>query len=211
MSSAHARRRALGMMSSSRAFARAFDVARGARAATTTVATIAPIGRIGTSRANALARATTSARYDHRGNVLRGIGARGAASASTVPPKPTPNREMRDDFLNAASAQYLEAMEDEYRKDPTSVHESWAALLRQLDSGLTGAQVSEMHDAMASGTAPVAVGRPLDMQTIQESMRLTMLIRAYQISGHSIANLDPLALEERDMPISLDPSLYGFS
>ena len=38
-----------------------------------------------------------------------------------------------------------------------------------------------------------------------------MLIRAYQISGHSIANLDPLALEERAMPISLDPSLYGFS
>ena len=47
-------------------------------------------------------------------------------------PKPTPVREMRDDFLNAASASYLEAMEDEYRADPNSVPESWAALLRQL-------------------------------------------------------------------------------
>ena len=55
----------------------------------------------------------------------------------------------------------------------------------------------------------MAVGRPLDAQTIQESMRLMMLIRSYQISGHSIANLDPLALDEREMPISLDPSLYG--
>lgn len=57
----------------------------------------------------------------------------------------------------------------------------------------------------------MAVGRPLDAQTIQESMRLMMLIRSYQISGHSIANLDPLALDEREMPISLDPSLYGFT
>jgi 2-oxoglutarate dehydrogenase E1 component len=68
-----------------------------------------------------------------------------------------------------------------------------------------------MHTAMSTGTAPMAVGRPLDAQTIQESMRLMMLIRAYQISGHSIANLDPLALDEREMPISLDPSLYGFT
>lgn len=57
----------------------------------------------------------------------------------------------------------------------------------------------------------MAVGRPLDAQTIQESMRLMLLIRSYQISGHSIANLDPLALDEREMPISLDPSLYGFT
>lgn len=68
-----------------------------------------------------------------------------------------------------------------------------------------------MHNAMSTGTAPMAVGRPLDAQTIQESMRLMMLIRSYQISGHSIANLDPLALDEREMPISLDPSLYGFT
>lgn len=137
--------------------------------------------------------------------------ARSKASASVAPPKPTPNREMRDDFLNASSAAYLEAMEDEYRKDPKSVPESWASLLRQMDAGVSGAEISEMHTAMSTGTAPMAVGRPLDAQTIQESMRLMMLIRSYQISGHSIANLDPLALDEREMPISLDPSLYGFT
>jgi len=76
---------------------------------------------------------------------------------------------------------------------------------------VSGAEISEMYTAMSTGTAPMAVGRPLDAQTIQESMRLMMLIRSYQISGHSIANLDPLALDEREMPISLDPSLYGFT
>lgn len=67
-----------------------------------------------------------------RENMAEAVFARSKASASVAPPKPTPNREMRDDFLNASSAAYLEAMEDEYRKDPKSVPESWASLLRQM-------------------------------------------------------------------------------
>jgi len=63
---------------------------------------------------------------------IRGKSASAASAANVTAPKPTPVREMRDDFLNAASASYLEAMEDEYRADPNSVPESWAALLRQL-------------------------------------------------------------------------------
>ena len=68
------------------------------------------------------------------GTTTRGKSAAAAAAAApnVTAPKPTPVREMRDDFLNAASASYLEAMEDEYRADPNSVPESWAALLRQL-------------------------------------------------------------------------------
>jgi len=69
-----------------------------------------------------------------------------------------------------------------------------------------------MYSAATHGTAPVAVGLPkVDTQTIQESMRLMMLIRAYQINGHSIANLDPLSLSNHEVPVSLDPSLYGFT
>lgn len=55
-----------------------------------------------------------------------------AVAAGKAAPKPTPVREMRDEFLNATSAAYLEAMEDDFRRDPKSVPESWAMLLRQL-------------------------------------------------------------------------------
>ena len=57
---------------------------------------------------------------------------RAAAPMATKAPAPTPNKAMRDDFLNASSAMYLDALEDQYRADPKSVPESWAALLRQL-------------------------------------------------------------------------------
>ncbi|PKI62089.1 hypothetical protein CRG98_017462 [Punica granatum] len=47
--------------------------------------------------------------------------------------------------------------------------------------------------------------------TIQESMRLLLLVRAYQVNGHMKAKLDPLGLEEREIPDELDLALYGFT
>lgn len=38
-----------------------------------------------------------------------------------------------------------------------------------------------------------------------------MLVRAYQVSGHMKAKLDPLGLENRAVPAELDPQSYGFS
>ena len=32
-----------------------------------------------------------------------------------------------------------------------------------------------------------------------------------QVNGHYMAKLDPLGLDERKMPIELDPALYGFT
>jgi len=75
------------------------------------------------------------------------------------------------------------------------------------------------------------------MEAIQKSMRLLLLVRAYQarahtsagalracspltrppllplaqVNGHSLANLDPLGLDNRPAPIELDPALYGFT
>lgn len=82
-------------------------------------------------------RSVASARGFRRVATPRTVGAMTfhrmhAAAAGTAAPKPTPVREMRDEFLNATSASYLEAMEDDFRRDPKSVPESWAMLLRQL-------------------------------------------------------------------------------
>jgi len=140
MSSSHARRRVIRALASP-SVARAFDRARAACAArtATTRAPIAPCRRGLMSLANSPRRmvpASACARVRGeratRENMAEAVFARSKASASVAPPKPTPNREMRDDFLNASSAAYLEAMEDEYRKDPKSVPESWASLLRQM-------------------------------------------------------------------------------
>jgi 2-oxoglutarate dehydrogenase E1 component len=47
-------------------------------------------------------------------------------------------------------------------------------------------------------------------QRTLDSIRALMLIRAYRIRGHLIANLDPLGLQPRTHHPELDPASYGF-
>ncbi len=44
-----------------------------------------------------------------------------------------------------------------------------------------------------------------------DSIRVLMMIRAYRVRGHLMANLDPLGLEERPYHAELNPATYGFS
>ena len=112
--------------------------------------------------------------------------------------------------------------------------------------------VAEAYHAYEQGSqvSPLSAAA-VSNQTIQESQRLLLLVRAYQVSestcptlrgcsimrvlhacparprnmclalstsgvrmqvnGHFMANLDPLGMDKRPMPIELDPALYGFS
>jgi 2-oxoglutarate dehydrogenase E1 component len=42
-------------------------------------------------------------------------------------------------------------------------------------------------------------------------LRAVMMIRAYRIRGHLLAQLDPLSLEETPIHPELDPATYGFT
>ena len=46
---------------------------------------------------------------------------------------------------------------------------------------------------------------------VRDSVRALMLIRAYRVRGHLIANLDPLGLREIEVHPELDPATYGFT
>ncbi|KAM1370992.1 hypothetical protein ACFX2F_041393 [Malus domestica] len=107
-------------------------------------------------------------------------------------PRPVPLSRLNDSFLDGTSSVYLEGLQRDWEADPNSVDESWDNFFRNFVG--------------QASTSPGVSG-----QTIQESMRLLLLVRAYQVSGHMKAQLDPLGLEERDIPDDLDPALYGFT
>jgi len=48
-------------------------------------------------------------------------------------------------------------------------------------------------------------------QATKDSLRALMIIRAYRMRGHLIANLDPLGLNVLDPHPELDPATYGFN
>ena len=46
---------------------------------------------------------------------------------------------------------------------------------------------------------------------VLDSLRALMLIRAYRIRGHLVANLDPLGMRDNSLHPELDPASYGFT
>jgi 2-oxoglutarate dehydrogenase E1 component len=113
-------------------------------------------------------------------------------SAAAAAPRSVPLSKLTDNFLDGTSSVYLEELQRAWEQDPKSVDESWDTFFQNF-----------------TGQASTNVG--LSGQTIQESMRLLLLVRAYQVNGHMKAKLDPLGLDDREIPRELDPALYGFT
>ncbi len=57
----------------------------------------------------------------------------------------------------------------------------------------------------------VGISREEAFRATRESVRALMLIRAYRVNGHLIANLDPLHLTPPTAHHELDPATYGFT
>src|SRR5262249_15481917 len=57
----------------------------------------------------------------------------------------------------------------------------------------------------------VEITREQAFRATRESVRALMLIRAYRVNGHLIANLDPLQLTPPSSHPELDPATYGFT
>ncbi|KAM0026310.1 putative oxoglutarate dehydrogenase (succinyl-transferring) [Helianthus debilis subsp. tardiflorus] len=106
-------------------------------------------------------------------------------------PRSVPLSRLSDSFLDGTSSVYLEELQRAWETDPNSVDESWDNFFRNF-------------------VGPTASSPGLSGQTIQESMKLLLLVRAYQFHGHMKAKLDPLGIEQRVIPEDLDPGFYGF-
>ena len=133
-------------------------------------------------------------------------------------------------FLSAANATFIAEMNAAWRQDPRSVDARWAAYFDQLDA--LGDVDAEARPSWAptksrivgavdpdSSVKAVAAGhagnQQVDAKTMRaatlDSLRAVMLIRAYRIRGHLLAQLDPLSLEETPIHPELDPATYGFT
>eukprot|EP00475_Leptophrys_vorax_P020461 TRINITY_DN2799_c0_g1_i1.p1 TRINITY_DN2799_c0_g1~~TRINITY_DN2799_c0_g1_i1.p1 ORF type:complete len:1001 (-),score=269.50 TRINITY_DN2799_c0_g1_i1:1086-4088(-) len=89
-----------------------------------------------------------------------------------------------DSFLRGTNALYVDEMFHAWRKDPNSVHKSWDAYFR------TG----EFTEAPAPGS-PAPVPSVSFASGLQDKvLKVAGLIRAYQVRGHLLADLDPLKI-----------------
>ncbi len=144
-------------------------------------------------------------------------------------------------FLDGGNAAYLEQMQAQYTRNPSSVDPSWRAYFQSLGEDSANAQHVANGPAWKRANWPIAENGELtsaltgdwgvspDMaqnavakanpnlskdevqQAAKDSIAALMLIRAYRVRGHCVANLDPLGLQQPGEHPELDPVTYGFS
>lgn len=101
---------------------------------------------------------------------------------------------------------------------PAWVHRGTSPVIDELTAALTGEwsdipkDTKVLEDKITSKAA--AMGVSLSdaelQQAVLDSVRALMLIRAYRIRGHLVADIDPLEMRDQALPSELDPKSYGF-
>ncbi|RMF75943.1 MAG: 2-oxoglutarate dehydrogenase E1 component, partial [Alphaproteobacteria bacterium] len=138
-----------------------------------------------------------------------------------------------DAVVAHASPAFIEDLYRRYRADPESVDPSWRAYFARLEGDVAAALSGpswarrnwplEEEDDLTAGLDPTRlIPEEKPEKTVKalsedevraatlDSIRALMLIRAYRVRGHLIADLDPLKLQEKRYHPELDPKTYGF-
>ena len=130
-------------------------------------------------------------------------------------------------FLSGVNSEFINQFYSDYLADPDTLPDSW----KKFFDGLSEDEKLILSDLKGPSWSPEKKTRnfqsskyekrddkekSLDLnevstkQASQDSVRAIMLIRAYRIRGHLIANLDPLSLQDKKEHMELKPETYGF-
>ncbi|MBM3510119.1 MAG: 2-oxoglutarate dehydrogenase E1 component [Alphaproteobacteria bacterium] len=134
-------------------------------------------------------------------------------------------------FLFGPNGSFVTELYARYLEDPAAVDPSWRAHFEELRDDATqvlaevrgaswapkaglktrdGGYFEEKPAPVKATKADPVAAADTRAETL-DSIRALMLIRAFRVRGHLIADLDPLKLEGRDHHPELDPKTYGFT
>ncbi|MDH3661488.1 MAG: 2-oxoglutarate dehydrogenase E1 component [Alphaproteobacteria bacterium] len=125
-------------------------------------------------------------------------------------------------FLYGGNGGFIEDLYGRYLDNPSTVDESWRAYFDELGAE-TRKLFKQSREALERKPAPAVAAGPgggeagvIDLdgerskRLILDHLRVVMLIRAFRVRGHLLADLDPLELSRNDPHPELDPASYGF-
>ena len=111
-----------------------------------------------------------------------------------------------------------------YLHDPKSVHASWQAYFKNVNSGLEPGKAYAVPPTLIANNVinppsdaaqNIMVNMPGSNPEIVDHLKIQLLVRAYQVRGHLLAQLDPLGINQpptsEKTSNELQPSFYGFT
>lgn len=124
-----------------------------------------------------------------------------------------------DSFLQSTNTNYVEEMYEAWKQDPSSVHVSWNAYFKNLDSGAAPSSAFVAPPTLVptpAGGAGVGFspGKEPHTEDVVTHLKVQLLVRAYQVRGHQKARIDPLSIsfgDHGEVPKELTLEHYGFS
>eukprot|EP00696_Hemimastix_kukwesjijk_P006091 gnl/Hemi2/17707_TR5840_c0_g1_i1.p1 gnl/Hemi2/17707_TR5840_c0_g1~~gnl/Hemi2/17707_TR5840_c0_g1_i1.p1 ORF type:complete len:1038 (-),score=383.14 gnl/Hemi2/17707_TR5840_c0_g1_i1:38-3151(-) len=131
---------------------------------------------------------------------------RGFCSASPAKKKVVNTARLAETVLAPSSATYVEQMYEEWRRNPTAVPSSWHEYFRLVTDRQDAPGAPRLDAASFDKSTPADV-----RQMLKDTINLYYLVRAYQVRGHRIANLDPLGMSSNEEPAELKPETYGWT
>ncbi|KZO96913.1 2-oxoglutarate dehydrogenase complex E1 component mitochondrial precursor [Calocera viscosa TUFC12733] len=139
---------------------------------------------------------------------------------------PSSSHDNTADLLTQGdNAYYVHEMYQRWKEDPKSVHQAWDIYFSGIKEGSVGAPKTrnplpdEGEGENEPQGMPLLGGMPSlhfsGGTEISDHLKVQLLVRAYQVRGHHIADLDPLGINDADLddavPAELTLEHYGWN
>src|SRR6201982_521967 len=111
--------------------------------------------------------------------------------------------------LYGGNAEFLDALYEQYLRDPGSVEERWRSYFAQLGGAGRERAPAPLREATAARAAAGAAPSSDGTADNARQAAVSRLIQVWINRGHLIADIDPLGLMPRPRPRALDPESFG--
>ncbi|XP_053307214.1 2-oxoglutarate dehydrogenase-like, mitochondrial isoform X1 [Spea bombifrons] len=112
----------------------------------------------------------------------------------------------KEPFLSGTNSSYVEEMYYAWLENPKSVHKSWDAFFRNAEAEMPLGGTNHVASLVdKDNKTSWTLGQGLSMapakaeKLVEDHLAVQSLIRAYQIRGHHVAQLDPLGILDADL------------
>ncbi|XP_004074658.1 2-oxoglutarate dehydrogenase, mitochondrial isoform X1 [Oryzias latipes] len=102
--------------------------------------------------------------------------------------------------FNGTGSNYVEEMYAAWLEDPRSVHKSWDVYFQNATAGSSMGVTYQSPPSMSGSSEgqfavqPLVGAQPSVEKLVEDHLAVQSLIRAYQVRGHHMAQLDPLGI-----------------
>ncbi|XP_034786351.1 2-oxoglutarate dehydrogenase-like, mitochondrial isoform X3 [Pan paniscus] len=117
----------------------------------------------------------------------------GWRSRSSGPPATFPSSK------GGGGSSYMEEMYFAWLENPQSVHKSWDSFFREASEEAFSGSAQPRPPSVVHESRSAVSSRTKTSKLVEDHLAVQSLIRAYQIRGHHVAQLDPLGILDADL------------